>query len=462
MKILLVIYDNDSHIHSFPIGLGYIAAVLKKHDYDVEIYQQDLHHYPEKHLTKYLDDNHFDVVGLSIVGGYYQYRKCIKISDAINRSKNRPFYVLGGHGPAPEPEFFLNKMNCDVIVIGEGENTVINLFKAIENKQSLAGVRGIAYLDDGKLVETQKEPLIMDIDSIAFPAYELFAIEYYRLLRSPNQKPSEFSMNIISGRGCTFKCNFCFRMDKGFRGRSSASIIAEIELLKKDYGITWINFHDELLMSSAKRTTVLCEDFIKANLNFKWTCNGRLNYARPKLLNLMKQAGCVYINYGIEAFDDQILKNMNKSLTTEQIVKGIGATLEAGITPGYNVIFGNIGENEETLEKGVDFLLKYDIGSELRNIRPVTPYPGSPLYYYAIEKGLLKDCHDFYENKHTNSDLMSVNFTDLSDDEFYKALLKANTTLLENYFTNKMSDAIETSKSLYLNKDSNFRGYRQT
>jgi anaerobic magnesium-protoporphyrin IX monomethyl ester cyclase len=461
MKILLVIYDNDSQLHNFPIGLGYIAAVLKKHDYEVEIYQQDLHHYPEEHLTKYLDDNHFDVVGLSIIGGYYQYQKCTRISDAINRSKDRPFYVLGGHGPAAGPDFFLNKMGCDVIVIGEGENTVINLFKAIENKRSLAGVRGIAYLDDGKLVESPREPLIKDIDSIPFPAFELFAIEYYRLLKSPNQRPSGFSLNIISGRGCTFKCNFCYRMDNGFRARSSSNIIAEIELLKKDYGITWINFHDELLMSSEKRATLLCEDFIKANLNISWTCNGRLNYARPKLLDLMKRAGCVCINYGIEAFDDQILKNMNKHLTTEQIVKGIEATLEVGITPSYNVIFGNIGENEETLQKGVDFLLKYDEGSsELRTIRPVTPYPGSPLFYYAIEKGFLKDCQDFYENKHTNSDLMSVNFTDLSDDEFHKALLKANTTLLENYFKNKMSAAIETARNLYLKKNSNFRGFR--
>ena len=84
------------------------------------------------------------------------------------------------------------------------------------------------------------------------------------------------------------------------------------------------------------------------------------------------------------------MKTMNKKLTVEQIIKGIEATLTAGISPGFNIIFGNIGENADTLRAGMDFLLKYDDHSQLRTIRPVTPYPGSELYYYAIKKGLLK------------------------------------------------------------------------
>src|SRR4030042_2752179 len=136
---------------------------------------------------------------------------------------------------------------------------------------------------------------------------------------------------------------------------------------------------------------------------------------------------------------------MKKGLTVKQIEKGIENTLAVGISPGFNIIFGNIGETAESLKLGVDFLLKYDDHAQLRTIRPVTPYPGSPLYYYAIEKGLLKDCADFYENKHTNSDLLSVNFTDLSDDEFYRVLFEANKTLLENYYKHQLEIGIETA-----------------
>lgn len=206
----------------------------------------------------------------------------------------------------------------------------------------------------------------------------------------------------------------------------------------------------------------LSEDFIKADLNIKWACNGRLNFAVPEVLKVMKKAGCVFINYGIEAMDNRILKNMNKMLTTEIIISGIEATLKEGISPRYNVIFGNIGENRKTLNKGVEFLLKYDDGAQFRLIRPVTPYPGCDLYYYAIEKGLLKDVEDFYENKHLNSDLLSVNFTELSDEEFHEVLFDANKRLIDNYFKKKKELAVNTAKELYFKKDVTFRGFRQT
>ena len=160
--------------------------------------------------------------------------------------------------------------------------------------------------------------------------------------------------------------------------------------------------------------------------------------------------------------DDNVLKNMKKALTTKMITEGIEATLKAGISPGFNIIFGNIGDNAETLEKGVEFLLKYDDGAQMRTIRPVTPYPGSELYYYALEKGLLRDCKDFYENKHVNSDLVSVNFTNMSDDEFHRCLLKANRTLLTNYFKKNMGNALRIAEELYLKRDEKFRGFRQT
>src|SRR3990167_3392365 len=109
LKVLLVVYDNESYIHQFPLGLGYIGAVLEREGYDVEIYNQDMYHYPEEHLTGYLDKNKFDFIGISVIAGYYQYRKLLKISEAINKSRQRPYYILGGHGPSPEPEFFLKK-----------------------------------------------------------------------------------------------------------------------------------------------------------------------------------------------------------------------------------------------------------------------------------------------------------------------------------------------------------------
>lgn len=460
MRILLVIYDNDSYINWFPQGLAYIASVYKKAGHDVVIYSQDVYHYPEDHLTDYLTHHHFDMVGVNVIAGYYQYRKLLKISEAINAVPNRPFYVIGGHGPSPEPEYFLKKTGADLVVIGEGEQTALDIVDVLEGRKRLADVQGIAYLDSGNLIKTAERPLIRNLDDIPLPAYELFSMDHYTLLRMPHITNAERCIPILSGRGCTFRCSFCYRMDKGFRPRSAESIIEEINLLKKDYGVTYIAFADELLMSSEKRTIALCEAFIKAKLNVKWDCNGRLNFAKTDLLRLMKQAGCVFINYGIEAVDDQVLKNMNKKLTVKQIVAGIECTLACGISPGYNIIFGNVGDTKETLQKGVEFLLKYDDHFQLRTIRPMTPYPGCDLYYDAIKKGLLRDVADFYENKHVNSDLVSVNFTDMTDEEFHYALFEANKTLLTNYYNNQLKKIIDVSYDLYINKNFSFRGYR--
>jgi anaerobic magnesium-protoporphyrin IX monomethyl ester cyclase len=462
MRILLIVYDNDSYIHWFPQGLAYIAAVLVREGHDVEIYHQDQHHYPEEHLTAYLDDNKFDVVGLSFIAGYYQYRKALKISEAVNRSKNRPFYIIGGHGPSPEPEFFLQKTGADIVVMGEGEATILEVLEVLNGRGKLSRVKGISFCEGGQVIVNERRSLIENIDTIPFPAFDLFPVDYYKLLRMPHAVSSDFVMPVLSGRGCPFTCNFCYRMDKGFRPRSNDSIIEEIKFLKSNYGITYIAFSDELLMSSEARIIGLCEDFIRAGLNIKWDCNGRLNYAKPEILRLMKTAGCVFINYGIEAMDDRVLKNMKKALTTKQIIRGIEETLKAGISPGYNIIFGNIGDSRATLDKGVEFLLKYDDGAQMRTIRPVTPYPGSPLYFKAIEMGLLKDCEDFYLNKHINSDLLAVNFTDMSDDEFHLCLCEANNRLLTNYFTKKLSAVIDQTKKLFVEKDASFRGYRHT
>jgi radical SAM superfamily enzyme YgiQ (UPF0313 family) len=462
MRVLLVVYDNGSYVHTFPQGTAYIAAVLRNAGHDVTVYNQDMNHHPDEHLTAYLDEREtFDVIGLGVIGGYWQYRKMLSISKAIRASKNQPqLYVLGGHGPSPCPKYFLRKSTADIVVCGEGEATIVSLLNRLECDQGWGDILGIAYMENGSCVVNEKRPLL-DVDDIPWPAYDLFPMEYYRMASSPNADKTDFVMPVASARGCTFRCNFCYRMDTGFRPRSVAGIIEEIEYLQRRYCITYIDFSDELLMSSEKRVYELCEQFLRMGRPFKWCCNGRLNYASLEILRLMKRAGCVFINYGIESFDDEALRRMNKHLTTDQIVNGVEATIAAGISPGLNVIWGNLGENKRTLRQTADFLLKYADTSQLRTIRPVTPYPGSDLFTYAVEHGLLKDVEEFYEQKHLNSDLLAVNFTDLSDDEFHTVLMETNCELLQEHYRRKTEEMVKVTQDLYKNRNVNFRGYRQ-
>jgi anaerobic magnesium-protoporphyrin IX monomethyl ester cyclase len=465
LKVLLVVYDNGSYDHTFPMGLGALAGVLKRDGHEITVWNQDMHHWPDDYLRTYLDDNIFDVVVLSVIAGYYQYIRVKNLSDAINNSKNRPLYAMGGYGPTPEPEFWLKKSGCDVVCMGEGEITISKLMDAVENKKSLTNVPGVAWLENGKLEQTERPELIEDLDSLPPIPYELFPMDYYRLLRMPKVQGTDFVFPMMSARGCSFKCNFCYRMDAGYRMRSPKDLLDEIEMLHNDYGITYIAFQDDLLMSSVTHTEEVCKEFLKRDLPIRWNCNGRLNYCSEELLQLMKDAGCHFINYGIESMDQTVLNNMKKGLRPEMIIQGIEDTLKVGISPGLNFIFGNHGDNKETIKKSVDFLLKYDDFSQKRTIRPVTPYPGSPLYYDAIEMGLLdKDnpCEDFYEKKHLNSDLICCNFTDLSDEEFYECLRWANETLMKNYYDKQRNSTLEQINHLYKTKDVTFRGFRHS
>jgi len=464
MKILMIAYDNESMLTWFPQGLAYLASACMKAGHDVEIYQQDIYHWNEEHLTKKLDTEDYDVVLVSIIGGYYQHKKLIKLSNAINASIKRGVmtYLTGGHGPASDPEYFLKLTGADFVGIGEGEISVVNLLETIENKGDLKLVDGIAFIEDGNYIKTKSQTLIENIDEIDYPAWDLFNIDYYALLRMPNIAKTDRSFPVLSGRGCPFKCNFCYRLDKGFRARSAKSIIDEIRVLVEKYHINYIIFSDELLMSSKERTIEISEAIKASKLNIKWECNGRLNYATEEVLSVMKDAGCVFINYGIESLDNDTLKVMNKALSREMVIAGVEATLNVGISPGLNIIYGNIDEPLQAIDDAVDFLMKYDDHAQLRTLRPVTPYPGSPLFDYAIEKGLIKDTRDFYENKHLNSDLLCVNFTKVSEDAIYDKLNWANKILIDKYIDQQKKSMLGACNDLYLNRNAEFRGFRQT
>ena len=462
MNVLLIVYDNESHISEFPLGIAYLAAVLEKAGHDVKIYSNDVYHYNSQHLTNYLNNNNFDFVGLSSIAGYFQYKKVKEISKAVNNSINRHnfIYVLGGHMFTPEPEYFLTLTGANCVVCGEGEETIIEL---LNSKGNWKNVDGLAYkYDTDKFVKTKPRTPIENLDDIPFPAWHLFDMNHYTLAPYPNSKHTDRTFPVLASRGCCFNCNFCYRMIPGIRFRSPENIVAEIKELKDKYHVNYIAFYDELLMASPKRTTEVCNAIIEADLNIKWCCDGRLNFANSELLQLMKKAGCTFINYGIESYDDEVLKNMNKQLTISQIDVGLANTINEGISPGINIIFGNYGDTEKTLLKGVKLILQYTDYSQLRTIRPVTPYPGSELYYDAIRDEKLKDIKDFYENKHINSDLITINFTDMSDEDFYHLLYYYNKRLIIDYLNKQTKNYEKIMKKVYFEQDASFRGFRQT
>jgi len=460
MKILFVIYDNESSRPCVPMGILYIASYIKKHGYeDIHFYSQDIYHYSESHLTEYLSKNNFDIVGIGFVAGYFQHKKILKICSAINKAKNRPFVVLGGHGPSPLPEFYLKITGADAVVIGEGEIPFLNLVKAIENNNSLKEVKSIAHRNGGEIIINTKEPSTKDIETFPYPLVEALPMEHYINPKEFMMENTDRKIYMITGRGCNYTCNFCQRIEGGIRFRPVEAVIDEIKKYIRDYAITYIIFWDELFMISKKRVYEIAEAILKENININYWCTGRLNIVDGNLMKIMKRSGCSYINYGIEQFDNNALQAMNKKLTEDQIIKGIEITQKEDIYIDFNIIFGNIGDTRQSLKKSLKLLKKYNDFGQLRVIRPVTPYPGSPLYYIAIEKGLITGPEDFYK-LHNNLELLTVNFTDIPDDEFYQLMYDANKEIIDDYYEHQKSEMIASFKNIYFEKDFDFRGTR--
>jgi anaerobic magnesium-protoporphyrin IX monomethyl ester cyclase len=441
-NVLLISYDNGSHKPMFPQNIFHLMGALRKKDHKVGVWFQDVHHEPDAKLSELMDSQFFDVIGIGFVAGYYPYQKIKSLSNVINTHKHRELvtYVLGGHGPAGAPEFFLERMGADVVVVGEGEDAICDI---AENE-----VKGVVYGENSK------------DDFPALDSYAFFPMDVYRLNRCPTSKKTDFVMSMLTSKGCKWKCSFCYRMREGFHEREIEAIEEEILYLNQFFSINHFDFEDELLMSSVKRTGEICEMILSLPFRIKWDCNGRLNYAKSDILRLMKTAGCEYVNYGIESLNQNILNQMGKGLKVSTIYQGVEDSLKEGLSPGLNLLWGFPENTEQDLFDQVAFLKKYDPCDELRTIRPVTAYPGCRLFNEAVDKGLVEDAEDFYENKHLNSDLISTNFMDYTDEKAHEMLYWANTDLITNYYHKKLDISLESAKDLYLNYDTKFRGFR--
>ena len=439
-NVLLISYDNESHLPIFPMNIFYLMGALRKKGHNVGVWFQDISHEPNEFLNKLLDQNYFDTVGIGFVAGYYPYRKVKSLSNIINNHKFREQiqFVLGGHGPAGAPEYFLDKMGADAVVVGDGENAICEVVEGAEGVIHAGSVDSYPSLD----------------------CYQFFPMDVYRLNRTPTSTRTDFSIPILSSRGCKWNCSFCYRMRDGFHQREVGSILEEITFLHNNYLINYFDFEDELLMASVKRTEEICEGISRLPFKMKWDANGRLNFAKPEILKLMRSSGCEYVNYGIESLNQKILNQMGKGLTVDQINHGVENTLTAKLSPGLNLLWGFPENTEKDLQEEVEFLTKYCPGDELRTIRPVTAYPGCPLFEKGKKDGLVKDPEDFYEHLHVNSDLISINFMDLPNEYAHRVLCEANKELILNYYMKKLDVSFQAAHDLYIGNNTQFRGFR--
>ncbi len=465
-KVLLIVHDVYQEDNDFPIGIGYLAAVLKKEGADVRVCCQDVFHYSNEELAeRFLKNENYDLIGFGFLAARFK-ETVLGLCETINKYKKGAWLVLGGHGPASIPEYVIKKTNADMVAIGESEETIIELLKCKVEKGDLSKIKGIAYKDGDRVVINERRKPIFNLDTIPFPEWSLFPMEkYINCVEFFYPEKGDKTLSILTSRGCINRCNFCYRMESGIRFRSINNLIEEIKILNDKYGVNCFIMFDELFNVPKKRVYEFYQAVKKNNLKIKFSCNARVDIFDEESAIWLKESGCKLLNFGFESSDQKVLDLMKKNTTVEQNVRALEITKKVGIGMGLNFIWGNKGDTAESLKGNVELIKKYNTYYQVRTIKPVTPYPGCDLYYEAIERGLLSGPEDFF-NKFKNSDLLTVNFTDIPEEEFYKLLFEANKDLITDHYmhtTKNMDEAnklIQSFSDLYFKGKTNFRGAR--
>ena len=267
---------DEDYSYIFPLGITYISAVLKKEGYNVDCLNMNHRKgYIEDILTNQLNKKNYDFVGIGSITTAYQVMK--KIIDTVKVHKSKPKVILGGLIITSEPETIFKLLNPDYAVIGEGEETVIELLEAIKNKKDLKKVRGLEFRDEnGKIIVTERRESTNDVDKIPYPDYEGFEFDKFLDNLHPNSHDYIYSVfdhprvySIMGSRGCPFNCTFCYHYNR-YRKRSLDSIIKELEIMIEKYRINIILFYDECIAADKSRLNELCKRMTELRKKIPW------------------------------------------------------------------------------------------------------------------------------------------------------------------------------------------------
>lgn len=414
----------------FPLGLGYIAKVLLKAGYNVKVLDIWAHQYAEKEVYQKIKDLNYEIIGITAHVTQYRYIKWL--TTILKEYNKNCIIILGGNLATHASEVVLRNTKVDICVLGEGEVTIKEILKNLNN---LKIVKGIWFKRGGEIVKNLPQELIKDLDNIDFPSWNLFPIDIY-LKRCRVFWTSVRAMNMITQRGCPYNCRFCSIIFKTVRYRSVDNVVEEIKVLKNKYKIEGIFLNDEVATLNRQRMFELCENL--EPLNIKWSCQGRTDCVDGKLLKKMKKAGCESIGYGVESGSQKVLNNMNKRVFVEQSRRALKETIDAGIQPIVQMMYGYPGEDRETLKETMDFFKEVPYFGTHISFSIVVPYPGSELYSYAIKRNLIENEDKYLESIDLGSGSLVdrcsslVNFTRFDDRRFYNLRLKTEMKIIFN------------------------------
>jgi len=395
----------------YPIGIATIASYLRKEGIRVEVIDIIGENLSRDDFIERLKKTDAQIFGIG--GLITAFNEVVWIADTIRKVQNSAFIFAGNSVAYTIPEILLNNSEIDVVVMGEGEITSVELINSIN---SFKNVKGIVYKNENdEIVKTPSQKPIENLDDIPFPAWDLIPMQSYFGNLGQKMYP------ISTVRGCPYSCTFYCKTFMGYtvRARSAQSIIEELLEVKRRFNIGYIYFFDDLFIYDKKRVLEFCKlkNTYNALRDLQWEASARVNLIDEELVKAMKGAGCVQLGFGFESADQAVLDGYNKKATVEQAQGAIDLCHKYNIDlSASSFMVGAINETSDSMKKGYDFCRKNKLRYEPHF---VTPFPLTPLYDYALKKGIIEDELEYIKgiSKQGNTNYLFLNLTHLTDEE---------------------------------------------
>lgn len=391
MKILLISHPSGSvQRPDFPpIGIAYLGAAVRGRGHSVFLIDGGLAGIAD--IVDRAKSVQPDIVGVTC---WTINRGAVwKLCEVLKRELPNALLVLGGPHASLYPEHVFIKTHAKVVVFGEGEETFCELLDTVEKGGDFTKVKGIAVRGDrDAVVKTEKRPQIEELDLIPFPHYggfEDFSFQNYAGFPGLPRPTAA----IITSRGCIFDCTYCGSVNfwgKKWRRRSAQNVLDEIEHLIREMGARSIYIFDDNFPVNKKRAVEICQGIIERKMDIQWACCSHVKMVNEDLLRVMKESGCVSIDFGVESGSNIILKNINKNQTRSDIERAFALSHKAGIKPRAYLMVGNQGETCDTIDETIEL-----IGA----IRPHSSIgatilwllPGTDVFQKAKDGGFIDD-----------------------------------------------------------------------
>ncbi|HME54241.1 MAG TPA: radical SAM protein [Candidatus Lokiarchaeia archaeon] len=366
-----------------PIGLGYLASYLEEHDFVVHVLDLALRRVEFNDLVEFIKKKNPLLVGLSALTAYYSGMKIL--ARKLKQVLPGIVLVLGGVHASSLPECAIKECNADFAVIGEGEETLLELARAIEYGDSdYSMIKGIAYHDGDEVKITANRELIVNLDALPMPAWQKINPNKYPKIPHGTILKYTRIAPILSTRGCPFDCAYCASCrfwGQRIRFRSPAKIVDEIQYLHEKFGIREIHFWDDNLTLKRDHIIGICREIIKRKLNHMAfsTPNGvKVDTLDIEVMRWMKAAGFYSFTFAVESGSPRILLEMGKKISLAKIVQNTVIAHDLGIKLNSFFMIGFPGDTIETIRRTMQ--LANSIPLDYRTFFILKPLPGSKIF----------------------------------------------------------------------------------